>query len=187
MAFDQAQQREGPPAGSSGGGKAQEIAGQAKEQVQETAEQVKGKASGRVREQLDSRSTALGEQVGSFGGALRKAGEHLRAEGNESGAKAAHRAADQVERLGGYLTGSGSDRFLGDLEDFGRRRPWAAAAVGAALGFVGARFVKASSESRYDASSHARRDADLPLSRDGEMTAPVTTPPLAGVPPYGSL
>jgi len=179
VAIDEAQQqgREAPE----DSGKAQEVAAQAKEQVQARAGEVKGKASARVREQLDTRSTQMGEQVGSFGEALRKAAEHLQGQGNESGARAAHQAAHQAERLGGYLTNSSSDRFLGDVERFGRQRPWVAGAIGAALGFVGARFVKASSERRYDASYQAHRDADLPLGRERDATAA-----LPQTPEYGS-
>lgn len=179
MAIDQGR-RPGHAASEGASGKAQDVAAQAKEQVQQKAEEVKGQASSRVRDQLDTRSTQIGEQATTFAQALRRAAEHLDGEGNEAGAKAAHQAADQVERLAGYLTGSSSDRLLADIESFGRRRPWAAGATGAVLGFVGARFLKASSESRYDTSTRARRDADLPLSRDDASAA---LPPLD---PHGS-
>lgn len=154
------------------------------EQAQEVAAQAKGRASRQVREQLDTHSTQLGEQATSFGRALRRAAEELDSEGSSAGANAAHRAADEVERLAGYLTGSSSDRFLGDLERFGRERPWAAGGVGLLLGFVGARFVKASSESRYESTYRTRYDADLPLSRDEEATELLPPPEL---PPYGSV
>jgi ElaB/YqjD/DUF883 family membrane-anchored ribosome-binding protein len=169
VAIDQAQQ--GRAEHDAVPGKAQETVTQVKDQVQEKAEEVKEQASGRVHEQLDVRSTQLGEQVTSVAEALRKAAQHLETEGNDPGAKAANQAADQVERLGGYLTSSSSDRFLGDLERLGRERPWVSGALGAAMGFVGARFLKASSERRYDTSYRARQDADLPLSRDGGITA----------------
>lgn len=116
---------------------------------------------------------------------MRKAGEHLQGEGNEPAAKVAEQAAEQVERLAGYLTGSGSDRFLSDIERFGRQRPWAAAGIGVVTGFVGARFVKASSESRYESSYRPQPVADLPLSRDEDATAVV--PPVTELPPYGDV
>lgn len=168
MAIDQAQQ--GRAEHDAVPGKAQEAATQVKEQVQEKAEEVKSQASGRVHEQLDTRSTQLGEQVTSVGEALRKAAQHLETEGNAPAAKAAGQAAGQVERLAGYLRSSSSDRFLTDLERLGRERPWVSGALGAAVGFVGARFLKASSERRYDTSYRARQDADLPLSRDEDIT-----------------
>jgi hypothetical protein len=159
--------------GGTGSGGAADI-GQAKEQAIEKAEEVKARASDRARSELDRRSTQLGEQVASLARALRKGAEHLATEGNQTGATSAHKAADQAERLGSYLTNSNADGFLSDLERFGRQRPWATGAIGAALGFVGARFFKASSENRYrNASAVAytsRRDADLPMRRERETT-----------------
>jgi ElaB/YqjD/DUF883 family membrane-anchored ribosome-binding protein len=168
VAVDQAKQGRGASEGAVD--KAQEVAAQAKEQVQERADEVKGKALDRVREQLDTRSTDLGNQMASLAEALRKAAQHLEGDGRQSGAKVAHQAAGQVERLASYLTNSKSDRFLGDIERFGRERPWAAGAISAAAGFVGARFLKASSENRYATSYRARQDADLPLSRERAET-----------------
>jgi hypothetical protein len=170
VAIDEARQQGGETT-SGAADKAQEVAAQAKEQVQQKAGEVKAKASDGLREQLDSRSTQLGDRARSVGRAIRKSAEDLDREGNASAAKAAHWAADRVERLAGYLTESDSNRFLGDLEGFGRRRPWAAGAVGAVAGFVGARFLKASSESRYGMSYRTTRDADLPISRDGDRSA----------------
>ena len=43
-----------------------------------------------------------------------------------------------------------ADRILGDIEDFGRRQPWAVIAGGVALGLVASRFLKASSTRRYE-------------------------------------
>ncbi|HEV7774217.1 MAG TPA: hypothetical protein VGO48_13125 [Conexibacter sp.] len=77
----------------------------------------------RIREQVDQRSTQAGEQVSSSAHALRSTSERLREEGQDGPARAAERAADQAERLGGYLTESNADRILGDVEDFGRRQP----------------------------------------------------------------
>jgi len=154
----------------------QEVAGQAKEQAQQKAEEVKARASDRLRTQLDMRSTEAAEQITPFAQALHKAGDHLASQGNSTGGKAAHRAGDQVEQLASYLRNSGTDRFLGDIEGFARERPWAAGGIGVVAGFMAARFLKASSESRYsgrqqwDDNGAAR---DLPLRRDTEVVAPL--------------
>ena len=58
-------------------------------------------------------------------------------------------AAEKAERLGGYLHDADGDRILRDVEDFGRRNPWAVAAGSLALGFVASRLLKASSSERY--------------------------------------
>src|SRR5581483_2842981 len=92
--------------------------------------------------------------------------EHLEGEDGSAGAKAAHRAADQAERLAGYLHGSDANGLLADLESFARRRPWAAGGIGVAAGFVAARFLKASSERRYETAHVSRRDADAPLAAE---------------------
>ena len=69
--------------------------------------------------------------------------------GRENPAKIADEAARRTERAGNYLKESDADRLLGDLEDFGRRQPWAVVAGGLALGFAASRFLKASSSRRY--------------------------------------
>ena len=88
----------------------------------------------------------------------------------------AHRAADQVEQLTSYLRSSDSDRFLGDIETFARQRPWAAGGIGVVAGFIAARFLKASSESRYTGAQRPSKNdpsSDLPLHRDLEAPAPL--------------
>ena len=124
----------------------QEKAQVAQEKMQETAET----ARSRLREQVDQRSTQAGGQVRSTAQALRSTSERLREEGQEGPAKAAERAADQAEKVGGWLEQSDADRILHDVEDFGRRQPWAVIAGGVALGLVASRFLKASSIDRYE-------------------------------------
>jgi ElaB/YqjD/DUF883 family membrane-anchored ribosome-binding protein len=158
---------------------AQEVAAQAREQAQEKVTEVKERVSGRLRGQLDTRSTDMADQLGPFAQALHTAGDHLVSEGNASGGKAAHRAGQQVEQLAGYLRGSGSDRFLGDIEDFARQRPWAAGGIGVVAGFMAARFLKASSEHRYGNLQRSYDNGaarDLPLRRDTEAAASWPSP-----------
>jgi ElaB/YqjD/DUF883 family membrane-anchored ribosome-binding protein len=135
-----------------GQGGIQETASQAMEKTQEKAQDVKGQVSAKARTEVDARSTQLGEQVTSIVQALRKTGEQLQDEGNETGNKALQAVADRAERLGNYLRDLNADRFTGDIESFGRRRPWAAAGIGAAAGFMMSRFLKASAANRYEAS-----------------------------------
>ncbi|MFL5816916.1 MAG: hypothetical protein ACJ76L_04870 [Conexibacter sp.] len=127
----------------------QEKAQVAQEKMQETAET----ARSRLREQVDQRSTQAGGQVRSTAQALRSTSERLREDGQDGPAKAAERAADQAEKVGGWLEQSDADRILRDVEDFGRRQPLAVAAIGLAVGFAASRFLKASSRSRYTQSS----------------------------------
>jgi hypothetical protein len=52
--------------------------------------------------------------------------------------------------VGRYLEQKHGDEFMRDIEMFARRRPWMLAAIGMLAGVAAARFLKASSEQRYD-------------------------------------
>jgi hypothetical protein len=147
------------------------LVSQVQQQVQEKAQDVKGQASQRAREQVDSRSTELGDHVGSLATALRRAAEQLDGEGKGAPAGIARHAAGHAERLGEYLKDSSSDRLLGDVESFARNRPWAAGGAGALLGLVASRFLKASSGQRYASSQRAHADLDAPVRRDSDGAA----------------
>lgn len=162
--------------------KAHEVAGEA----QEKARDVAGKAQEGLRQQIDDRSTQAGERVSSTAQDLRSVGEELRKQGKDTPAKMADRAAEQTEKVGSYLKNNGPDRMLEDVEDFGRQRPWAVLAGGLALGVVAARFLKASSRTRYQqrngttaAAQAARKPAPLPRRSAVE---PVATPPPSATP-----
>ena len=142
----------------------------AKEKAQAAAGQAKEKAGSQLRSQVDQRSTDAGHRVGGIASDVRTVGESLREQGKDQPAKLAEQAADRAERLGSYLKESDADRILGDVEDFGRRQPWAVIAGGVAIGFAASRFLKASSIHRYE-----KRTSFEPR----EPVAPVvpTTPP----------
>jgi ElaB/YqjD/DUF883 family membrane-anchored ribosome-binding protein len=129
-----------------------------KEKVQDAAGQAKEKAGAQLRSQVDQRSTQAGEKVGGLASDVRGVGETLREQGKDQPARLAEQAADRAERLGSYLKESDADRILGDVEDFGRRQPWAVIAGGIAVGLVASRFLKASSGRRYE----QRRSGQLP-------------------------
>lgn len=125
--------------------KVQAATGQVQQQVSEKAQEVRTQAGEGIRQQLDGRSTQAGEQISSTADALRRVGGQLREDGNTTQAQYAERAAEPVERLGRYLTETDGERLLRDAEQFARRRPWVAVVGGATLGFLVARFIKASS------------------------------------------
>ena len=158
---------------------AKEKAGQAGAAAQEKAQQAAGQAKGRLREQVDERSTQAGEQLSSTAGDVRTVGEELRKQGKDKPAQLADQAAQRVERFGGYLKDSDADGILGDLEDLGRKQPWAVAAGGLALGFVASRFLKASSEKRYQSSGGGGERA--PGAVYGGATRDVASPPVPPV------
>jgi hypothetical protein len=152
------------------------------ERAKEQAQQAAGQAKSSLRSQVDQRSTDAGRKVGGFASDVRSVGDQLREQGKEQPAKLADQAAERAERLGGYLTESDADRILGDVEEFGRRRPWAVIAGGLTLGFVASRFLKASSSRRYQQQSTSSnglpaRTPDVSLSTSGIHTTPVPSGP----------
>src|SRR4051794_39548237 len=158
------------------------------EQAKEKAQEVKGQAKNRVSQQVDDRSTQAGQQVSSAAGDARSIAEELRNQGKEQPAKLAEQAAQRVESLGDYLQRSDGDTILRDVEDFGRRQPWAVIAGGVVLGFAASRFLKASS-SRRSSESSGYRPAQRGLTAGAPSTRAALTPrdvatvdPLAPVP-----
>jgi ElaB/YqjD/DUF883 family membrane-anchored ribosome-binding protein len=129
--------------------KAKEVASQAQDKAKEAA----GQARGRVRDEVDRRSTEIGQRVGGTAGDARSVAEQLRSQGKDAPARYVEQAADRAERLGGYLERSDGDAILTDVEQFARRNPWGVAAAGLALGFAASRMLKASSGERYRSAS----------------------------------
>jgi hypothetical protein len=115
----------------------------------ERAGDLAGTARSRARDEVGRRSTQAGERAIGTAGDIRSVGDELRKQGKHGPARMADRAADQVERAGSYLRDADADALLSDVEEFGRRRPWAIAAAGLAVGIVAARALKASSSRRY--------------------------------------
>jgi broad specificity phosphatase PhoE len=125
-----------------------EDTGQAKERVQDAKQQ----ARGRLREQVDQRSTQAGQQLGSAADDVRSVAGELRAQGKDTPARYAEQAAEKAQQLGRRLQDASGDELLRDVEDFARRNPWAIAAGGLVLGLAASRMLKASSGERYRAS-----------------------------------
>ena len=156
---------------------------QAKEKAQEKAQQAKGQAASRVRDQVDQRSTQAGQQVSTTASDIRSVADQLRDQGKDQPAKLAEQAAQRAETLGDYLQRSDGDTILSDVEDFGRRQPWAVIAGGVALGFAASRFLKASSSRRYESRSTGytppttTRGLTSARPRAGPASAPTTSCP----------
>ena len=168
-----------------------ELPQQAKGAVQGAAEQAQQKAGeatagarARAREEIDRRTSAVGEQASSMADALRQTATQLRDQGQDGQARLADGAAQHVQRMGTYLRDRDADTLLRDIEDLGRRQPLAIAAGGLAVGLLAARFLKASSSGRYQAgqgrSSYAQWERQLPPRSQLETSAASS-----GRAPYG--
>jgi hypothetical protein len=136
---------------------AAEIAGQA----QNTALQTAGQAQQKLREQLNQRSSQAAAKITEQAADMRSISEALRGQGKHGPARAADRMAGYAENVGGYLRDKDSDQLLADMEDFGRRQPWAIAAGGLTLGFLASRFLKASSSRRYQTRTAGARPEQM--------------------------
>jgi hypothetical protein len=131
---------------------------QAAEQVKETTQQATQQARGRVRDEVDRRSTDAGQQASSVADAFRQSAQQLRQDGKDGVAKPIEQVADRVQSAGSWLERSSGDDILGDVEDFARRKPLAVLAGGAVVGFALSRLLKASSTQRYAQSTGATSD-----------------------------
>ena len=133
--------------------------GQAASQVEGTAASAQHKAGelkqqgrSKLGETLDQRTTQAGGQARQMAQALRRSGEQLRQQGDgQQVAGMTEGVAERIDGLGGYLERTSGDELLRDVEDFARRRPWIVAGAGLMVGLAASRFLKASSERRYDA------------------------------------
>jgi hypothetical protein len=147
-----------------------EDTGQAQEKVQEAAQQAKG----RLREQVDQRSTQAGQQLGSAADDVRSVAHELRTQGKDTPARYAEQAADKVHQVAQRLESASGDELLRDVEDFARRNPWAIAAGGLVLGLAASRMLKASSSERYRAtissgSGTNRQTRSVATEHEGSM------------------
>ena len=136
-------------------------ADQAKEKVQQGAEQAKST----LRTQFDQRSTDAGTRLKSQADDIHTVARQLREQGSEQPAKVAEQAAQRVERIGGYLHDSDADRILSDVEDYARNNPWVVMAGGLAAGFLASRVLKASSNDRF------QRGPSVPSIGNGHSAA----------------
>jgi hypothetical protein len=144
-----------------------------KEQVQNAAQNAASKTQDVVRKQVDERSTQVGEEVSSVAEELRSVSEHLRqSEEGGRGARLAEQAADRAETVGNYLRDSDADKLLSDAESFGRRQPWLVLGGGVLLGIAAARFLKASSQQRYESGQSRPSTASAPTRPEPAVAEP---------------
>jgi uncharacterized protein YjbJ (UPF0337 family) len=177
----------------------QEKAEEAKEQVKEATGEARDQARSRVRGEVDRRSTEVGQQVSDAADAMRRVSETLREEGKDGPARAADQAAERAQRAGSWLQESDADRILREVEDFGRRKPWAMALGGLVLGIGAARFLKASSGDRYRSQSgtsasgngngapHRNGNADEPAGLTTGLQTDAPAVPVGAAPPTTPL
>ena len=130
--------------------KAKEKAGQVTDQAKDKAHDVAGQAKSAASDQLDTRSTQLGDTVGSKAEEVRSLGDSLHEQGNDTVAKVVDQVASYTEQLADYLRNADGGSLMNDVERMARKQPWAVSLGGLALGFAASRVVRASSERRHE-------------------------------------
>ncbi len=177
---------------------------QAKQQTQQLGAQARQQASElanrggeQVKSQLANQKHEASQREVPVQSALRETGQQLRKQGQGSVAGYADQAADQVERVSGYLRETDVDEIVDEARGFARRRPGVFLGGAVALGFLATRFLKSTSQeagSAGNGSGATSRAAVVhgtgepatalpPGSVEGSPTA--TRTPMAEPPPRG--
>jgi hypothetical protein len=170
---------------SGGSTQSGEVAQQAKQQGQQLAQQARQQANDlasrggeQVKSQLANQKHEASQRLTPIQVALRETAQQLRKQGQAPVAEYADKGSDQVERLSGYLRETDVDEMVDQARGFARSRPAIFLGGAVALGFLGARFLKSSSQ---EAGGNGEPVAALPPA-EGPPTATGSTPAM-GRPP----
>lgn len=136
---------------------ARNLMDEAKRETASLASQARDQVRDQVQGLVGERKDQMANRLGSLAGALRDAGRRLDEEDGGGLGRYAERAAEQVDRLSGYLRDRDLDSFVRDTETLARRRPELFLGGAFVGGVLLARFLKASSE-RRDGGTWSRTD-----------------------------
>jgi len=126
---------------------ASEALGQAKDKVSEAAGQAQQKAKSQIAERKD----LVADGIDSVAAALRHTGEEL--EGQNTGPVGTYvsKAVNALSDISNHVRQNDVDQLLHEVEGFARREPAIALGSAFAIGVLAARFLKSSSQRRYNA------------------------------------
>lgn len=117
-----------------------ELAADAKQTATETFGEVKARAESAV----DERKSQAADRLQGIAGALRETSNTLHGKQEDAFADYAAVAADQVDKLSGYLRNQNIGDLVQDVQTFARRQPELFLAGALAAGFMVGRFFKSS-------------------------------------------
>jgi hypothetical protein len=119
---------------------------QVKQGTQQVAQQAQV-AAGQATSLAQSQKDRAGESLSMVAQALRQTGQNLDQQGQGTVGQLAGKAADQVERVSGYLRERDVNQLIFEVEDYARRNTALFLGGAFALGMLAARFLKSSSPS----------------------------------------
>ena len=106
------------------------------------AEQVKDQASAVAQQQM----TSAAEGLDSAAGAVNAVGDRLRENHLVSLSQYTDLAAEQIEKLATWLRTTTPEEIAHDVEDFAKKQPAVFVAGALALGLIGVRFLRSTSQ-----------------------------------------
>lgn len=122
-------------------------------QEKATPEHLTHEAVVHARQQVRSQKERIAGRVENVAGVLRQASAQLRAQDQGTVAQYADKAAEQVDRLSGYVRERDVRELVNEVEQFARRQPALFLGGAFALGLLGARFLKSTSQPGADDST----------------------------------
>lgn len=128
--------------------RAQDTVERTAEQAQQKAKDLAHQAEQQAKSALSSRKDMAATGLHDMAQAFRQTGNQLSGQ-NDMAAKYTNQVADQIERVSTYLENQDVDQMIADAEAFARRRPELFVGGALLLGFLGARFLRSSSERRH--------------------------------------
>ena len=164
-----------PPKGAAqqAGDAAQDL----KDQVQETAEQATAQVKQGAQSLLGSQKDRATQSLKTLAETMEQAGQQLaQSEGGGFFASYINHAAASVRQLSGHLDEREVSELVSDLEQLARTRPAVFLSSTFALGVLGARFLRSSSQRASSSDPNMKGKSQAPARSQGQATRPPTPP-----------
>lgn len=123
-----------------------ETASQVTDQAKQQAGQLADQAKQQVTSQLSTQKERAASSIGTVAQALRQTSQQMSQQDQGGVTQYIDRAADQIERLSGYIQNKEVGELVDDVERYARRQPALFLGGAFVLGLLGARFLKSSSQ-----------------------------------------
>jgi len=104
----------------------------------------------RATAQLSTQKDRATDGLGSVAQAVRQSTQHLRQNKQDAIANYVEKAADQIDRFSTQLRNRDVGELVNEVQRFARRQPALFVGSAFAIGVIGARFLKSSSDNRRD-------------------------------------